>query len=268
MKYFLVLAILFTFILSALETYRVLPEVNRVVEQARVQVLTAFPENLEIYAKDGSISTNQPEPYIVPVPQEFRDEMKNQESDSNVDIENFIVFDSDGTLDDIKTYKSLILINSANVLIQTYENGTEKIEVSSTKEVPNGTLNKAVFEENVIKFLDLSRFLPYVIFAGLFIVLFIFNVFIRMIVLSLLSLILMLVAMVAGISLRFQDLYKISVHTLTFSLIFEAIVKFFSVSFDVNLVSFLINLGLASIVVFSLRSKDQPLSPEPIVSNL
>ena len=266
MKYFLTLAILFTLISTSIATFMAVPKINKFVAEARVYTINSYPSDLEIIAKNGSLTTNQPEPYMIPAPEEFKESLATDTSETYDDIENIVVFDSDGTLDDLVTYKTIALVNNKNILIKTDKQSRERIEVMPTEGIADGTLTKATFEETVNNVASYAKYIPYVLFALMFVGLFVFNVFIRMIGLATLALLLMLVSMLVGIDLKFPDLYKIAVHTLTFALVFELLASITNTTADLNSIGFLINAAFGALIVFYLAKGQTEVKSQPVVT--
>lgn len=79
------------------------------VENARTQIIQAFPEELELRVKNGVVTSNVPEPYAIPLPVEWRMEQKGGEDRQ---VENLAVIDTTKSIDtaDFAVYRTAMII--------------------------------------------------------------------------------------------------------------------------------------------------------------
>lgn len=136
-KYYVVL-ILIAATITSVGTYLIEgPRAKRVVENVLSQIETSYPEDLVFTIKDGGWEVNKPLPLIFEFPKtEIKDGGRFQQEPIS---KNLLVLDKNGTVEDLKKYDTIILVNESNVLIRK----AGEPDVMPLKDMPNTTLDKA-----------------------------------------------------------------------------------------------------------------------------
>lgn len=79
------------------------------VEDVQTQIVAAFPEELELRVKDGTVTSNVPEPYVIPLPKEWSG---NERGRGDREIEILAVIDTTKPIDtaDFEAYQTAVII--------------------------------------------------------------------------------------------------------------------------------------------------------------
>jgi len=250
-KYFAILAVIAS---MATLPNLVGPLTNDFVNQANkfVQSITDYyPDSLVVTIKEGNLSINEPEPYIVPLPDSF------EEQETEQPIENLIVIDTKGTIDDMEKYNTIILINEKNVLI----NESNKIEVFPLEGAPDTEINKEMVLELAEKTEPLINVLPYVFIVLAFIASLIYYFGIRAIYLLVVATILLLVGSIKQLKVPFSKYYQIGIHAMTLPLFIEVLANLFEFPINIPLWFMAVNLLMGAIGLFFItrENNSQPL---------
>ncbi len=241
MKYFFTLTLLASIGASIYVTVPLVPKVQSAIKQGTTMVLDTFEDDLVITVKEGELSINKPEPYIIPLPEKASTDLEGVP-------ESLIVFDSDGTLDDFEnTYDTLVLVNSVNMLMKD-DTG---IRVESLKQLPDGQLTKADLREVAAAVEPLTKYVPFVLGVFVFIgIAFSYMVF-NLVHLLFVALILFLIGKSRRMQLVFSDYYQIAIHTFTLPFILQLFANAFKV--DVPFASWFLVTNLAFAFLMMLK---------------
>jgi hypothetical protein len=226
LKYFAVLALLASAIAFPRIAIPITTDLKDGITTFKQTLINAYPEDLVVTVKEGELSINQPEPYIFKMPERASDEVA-AESTEEVPT-NLLVIDTDGTLNDLETHETLILINKTNVLVR----GTNKIEVYPLKDYPDGEITK----ENAQAFVDeigpFLKALPYIVLAFALLGTIIYYFGLRLIYLAFVALVLMIIGSLRGMKLKYSKYYQIGIHAISLPLLIEVLAGAFN--FPIN----------------------------------
>jgi len=167
-----------------------------------------YPEDLVITMQGGKLSTNATEPFMVPVPESWRDLTL-----KGVEMKNLIVIDTKTpfSLPKMKEYETFIWVGETNVFV----NSDQEVRIYDLSTVPDGQVTKEtigvmwVYMENI-----LGKMMIGVVIVG------VIGYYIGMIVWKMLYLCFfaLLAVILAGIlktKLMYGDCYKMGFHILT-----------------------------------------------------
>ena len=245
LKYYVVLAVLFTLVNSLFSTVQVLPKIQKGINDAIEYALDLYEDDLVITIRDGELSVNKEEPYIIP----FVGAMENS---SNKAAENLIVFDSVAGLDDIKdTYDTLILVNGTNILVQS----SSKIKVIPIKEFPDTTFTKADFVAAINQVRSLTKFVPYIAGIVLVVAMLVYYLGFRLLYLVFVAATLWMIGAVRKMGLPYSKYYKIALHTMSLPLTVGLVNSVISANIYLSNWFFLLNLIFGALVVMSLDGR-------------
>ncbi len=160
LKYFAVLVVLATAITFPTSVLPTMMGFKEGLADYETHVLEMYPDDLVVTMTEGRLSINQPEPYIVPLPEDQKGVYLKSETGVDMsDIENLVVINSQGTIDGLDEHKSLVLINSKNILIRS----NNKIEVYPLSEFPDGELTQDSVKDMLEKVRPVVDTLPYIV---------------------------------------------------------------------------------------------------------
>lgn len=223
---------------SAQTSAKLQTDVNKLLDQGAA----LYPEGLVVTAKDGQLSINQPEPLVIKTPAVF---LANTGDKTARAPQNFIVFNSNGVLDDVKKLDTFVLVNKTNFLIQN----AEKIEVYPIKNVPNGQLTKQNVADLVIKVRGYVKFIPLGIFALVLVTSVFYNLGFRVIYIGIAALILLLAGKSMKLNLTFAKYFKIAIHTTTIPLLLEIVLGILNISLGLPFWALILNVVLGFLVL-------------------
>jgi uncharacterized RDD family membrane protein YckC len=215
--YMLLLSLLLTIFASISPIYRFSTDGQAQINKFVNQVKNFYPQDLEIKIKDGKVSTNVKEPYVVPVPWKYHD--KNVKQTIN-DFPNLIVIDTKTpfSVDQFNQYNAYIWIARDSVFIKN--NG--KIEANGLSKTPDTTINKTLVASII------NKFLPYLIFINpLAIIMILIGIFLahalRLIYLFILALLIWPLANILKKPLSYGESYRVGVYAITLGMLVELI---------------------------------------------
>ena len=241
MKYFVILATLATTLVTIKTAIPIIPQAKVGTETFFTQVENVFPQELAITVTDGQWQINQPEPYAIPAPKILLDEVELEYSPGSTPEKfpaNLIIFDHNGTIEDLENKDTVMVMNGANIIAR----GGDKIEVYPLRDLPNGTLDRTDFDQFVEKFRPMAKYVPaFVVGAILIGSVFYFFVF-RMIYLLFVAVAFTVIASINRLVLPFNTLYKIAVHTFTLPLSIEVLLNLVGFALPIPFWVFLINV--------------------------
>ncbi len=247
LKYFFKLSLLLALVGAVYLSFVSIPKVNSFISTFGDRVVDAYPAELEVRLKNGLVSTNVVEPYIIPLP---KDDFNSEYSKSN--YENLIVIDtkSDLSLDKFNAYNTVVLLTKNAVL--TRDKG--KITITELKGTSDLTINRDKLVYWVGKVTPFVKKLPYIIpvivFTGLFLY-FAFSLFYLLFV----ALLVFIIGKIRKLGLSYKKSYQISLHAITLPLILSM------VSWFVNIKMFFLlpTIILLVVVWANLKAKDPVL---------
>jgi len=246
LKYYVVLAFIFALVSATYTLVPLLPKINKGIDEGIAYVLDLYEDDLVITIEDGKLSINKDEPYIIPLPGERTSDLPS----------NAIVFDSEGTLDDLEDLDTFVLVNRANVLIK---NKTE-VQVYPINKFPDSVLTKGDLISVADQLQNFSKFVPYLVGTVLFLAVLFYYLVFRLAYLLVIGGFLRLVGYFKGLNLSYVHYYKIGIHTMTLPLCLELLNNLFKVSI-VGLPWFLlVHLIFGGYIVFMLMPPEKSKS--------
>jgi hypothetical protein len=253
LKYYVVLALIFTAVTSVSYSFTLIPQIEKGINEGLEYALNLFEDDLVITLEEGKMSINKEEPYVVPL-----------EDGVSSGPENLIVFDTEGTLEDLNgTYSSLVLVNEVNVLVQAEG---QSPQVYSLSNFPDGSYDKEDLVDAVERVRSFVRFVPYLVGLSLVLgVLFYYLVF-RLFYLFVVAVLLALAGAFRGLSLSYGKYYKIAIHAMTLPMSIEVVRIVFSWQIDVPYWFMFLNLLFGVLVVMKLGSPEGEDSASSISS--
>ncbi len=247
LKYFFKLSLLLALVGAVYLSFVSIPKVNSFISTFGDRVVDAYPAELEVRLKNGLVSTNVVEPYIIPLP---KDDFNSEYSKSN--YENLIVIDtkSDLSLDKFNAYNTVVLLTKNAVL--TRDKG--KITITELKGTSDLTINRDKLVYWVGKVTPFVKKLPYIIpvivFTGLFLY-FAFSLFYLLFV----ALLVFIIGKIRKLGLSYKKSYQISLHAITLPLILSTV----SLFINIKMFRFVPTIILLVVVWVNLKAKDPVL---------
>ena len=202
-----------------------LPQLPSAIERFQQRLETAYPRNLVVSMKNGTIETNAPKPVIIKVP----------EITDNTPYESFVTIDTKATQTDYMDKKTMILVLKDGV-VYPEANDIRPYRFESASQFGNTIINYATYEKAISRLNVVLDMLPTIapwlliaasllipVFGSLIVVLW------RMIILIILTGILLPVSMMFGNSYIYRDLYRMGMHGLTVPVILSLLLSLIGV---------------------------------------
>lgn len=236
-KYFFMLALMVSIIATASITIPWIPKLQQSMHEAFDKVIEAYPDELVITSEGGNWSINQEEPYIIATPEVA--EMT--EAENGYFPNNLVVFDHEGTINDLNKLDALMVINEVNLIII---NGQGKIEAYPLEGIPDGEVNKDLIKNTVNNARGIIKYIPIiVIFFTLIGTYFYFSI-IRLFILLFTAFILWLFGVIRGAKGDFGSYYRFAIHAMTLPLTVELLLVITGAGAGTGTYQMLIILGL------------------------
>jgi len=260
-KYFLFLTLVLSVVGAAVVASKVAPSLQKEVRNITETVLEVYPQDLVINVEDGKIKLNREEPVIIKFPQREDDASSETSAEPGIDnslgLENLVVIDPKGTIEDLEKYNTLILINETNILAR---NATGQTDVQPLKDLPNGEFTRERLEESMKKLGEYANALPVILFiigvAGSLLI----NTVTKLLIFFAMALALKAATMVYEINLPYLKLYQIIIHTFTAPFIMETTLNVFNLKFPLPYWQFMLGLLIAGYMLVKVGGdyKTQP----------
>lgn len=207
------------------------------VEDVQSQIVAAFPEELELRVKDGTVTSNVPEPYAIPLPEEWRME---QRGGGDRQVENLAVIDTTKPIDtaDFAAYRTAVIIGRDEIgfaspddrKIQIHRIDDWDVDVLATRDSFGAFVDRGFQALRGVGavLLVLS---PLFIFSGLFIGSLIYLVFG--------ALIIWLAARLHHVPLTYGESYRYGLHLMTLPVLLSCLLTgLFKIPFVFTIVLF------------------------------
>lgn len=215
LKYFFFFFFLYSAAGTAVFLVQFIHPVSTYVSDLPDAIRTIYPEELEVYIKDGLISTNVAEPYAIPITE--ANGLFPLLSHSGISeglsapVENFLVIETSGNAEDFADYKTLILMTQKSIVMADSQ-GTRLYTLDS---LINKTITRAdadALSEMITPFVKL--FLPATIVLTLF-GLFVFATSFYTTYLLFFAFLLFLLSKIMRAGLSYKASYKFGLHMCT-----------------------------------------------------
>jgi len=245
-KYFTVLALIAALITSVTVSVTAVPKLQKGIDTAMADVLDSFPDNLIITIKDSKFNVNQPEPYAIPLPKSFVGEDKTEEGK----MKNIIVFDSQGTIEDLEKYNTLALINATNILVRNQG----KIEVYPLKDFPDGQFSKGDIVQLVDKVRPYMIYLPHAVITLVLIASLLYFSTFKVAYLAFMGLLLFGVGRGRKLNISYTRALQVAIHSMTLPLLIEVLATSAQVQISLPFWFFILNFVFGMIAIFKISN--------------
>lgn len=248
-KYYVVLTLLAALLTTLITGVRIFPIAKQNASSFSEQLKNLYPSNLTITLKDGQWTTNKPEPVMIPFPKPSGSELGG--------FENLAVFYKQGTVDDLKTFKTLVLVNETNVVV-TDPSGT--ITSRPIKNFKDMEINA----ELVNKFSDMIlRYTPYFLIALIAARSVFFYLLGNISFIFFVGVAVYVFAKSSKKNLKFVEALRIGTHTITIPIVLQVIIESVGVALPSSYWFFALNLILALVVTMKLPASELEAKTPP-----
>ena len=245
-KYFTVLALIAALVTSVTVSITTIPKLQKGADTAIIGVVDSFPDDLIVTIKDSKFSVNQPEPYAIPFPKSFID--KNDASKDG--LKNIVVFDSQGTVEDLEKYHTLALINASNFLVR----GDNKIEVYPLKDFPEAQFSKGDIVQLAGKVKPYTIYIPHAVITLVLIASLLYFSTFKITYLAFMGLLLFGVGRGRKLNISYTRALQVAIHSMTLPLLIDVLATSVQFQIPLPLWFFILNFVFGMVAIFKLSS--------------
>lgn len=249
LKYFAVLALIISVATTAAIAAPIAPKINTDINNFLDNTAKSFPQDLVITLKEGKLSLNREEPYLIPLENIFTDN-----SDEELQFKNLIVVDPKGTVEDLNKYQTIILVNETNVITRA-ENG--EIQSNTLQGIPDREFTQSNVAEIANSVKPITNLLIGLFIVVLFAGVLVYNFIFRLVYLVVPTLFFMIAGYFRGLKIKFAGYYQLAIHAMTLPLIVELILVLARFSFPLPFWFFTLHILFGIIVVFVMSEENK-----------
>ncbi len=238
-------------VVSAVQIAAILPQTPDFIKTAKMIMDDFYPEELVVTVEEGELSTNFETPYFIYLPSEI--------GDSSTRL---ITIDSKARFEDIDAYDTIILVSESAIYYPNNDNGA--YEVFPLSDVDNFVINKGVYDSFVTSFSPYLDRLPSLLYVGIVLMILVLpftlaalSLLGRLLYLTVITFALFAFSKVMRRDLTYKSIYKISMHAVSWSILYSIIVEYL-LDYRFPYVYSLIVIGFAGFIIVSVfpKSKD------------
>lgn len=206
-------------VIFAIQVAFLLPQLPSGVDHLEKRLQESYPKELVVTIKDGMLSTNQENPYVIDIT-----EMKELG-----DYKHFITFNTDASISDFEQANSFFLVTDQAIVYPDDPTGQQltSYQVLSLKDIPEDiVIDQKKYQswiDNLGPFFDMiPKIAPFVLLAGIFVVPFLgmfFGAGWNLVYLLLLTVVVWMVSMAFRLKLGYWKLYQLGIHGMTLPMI-------------------------------------------------
>ncbi len=215
-----------------------------------------YPAELELRLRSGELSTNVTEPYKIPLPEKWREEIMESDQVKLGDLENLLVIDTTHEFDlkQFEAYKTPAWLTK-NSLVYYREN--DRIAIEPLANIKTDlTINQTFIRDWITKLAPfLTVLAPVAVIAVLVGLIVAFSLY--LLVLFIVALLVMLVGWLKQIKLSYWEAYRIAIHAATLPILLRFLLGALTPFIGLN---FLPTILLLCVVAFNLKDEEGLIS--------
>lgn len=223
LKYFATLALGLAVALTVLFSARIISPVGEFLKKIGPAVVSNFPEGLVVTLKDGSVSVNAEEPYVVSLPQALRDAQeraRNEDANEGAPTANLLVIDTREpvSLERFAELNTLLWVAKSNVVFR--EKGG--IRIDSLERFPDFVIDEGMARKLADGIDSLRRFVaPVIVFGSFFVILFLMAF--TFVYLLFGAVVVWVAARLRRVPVGYGKAYQLALHAVTLTLFYDAL---------------------------------------------
>lgn len=253
LKYFLVLTLCLALLTAGCLSFSLIPNLKLGIDQLKSGLLQSYPDNLEIYIKKGTVSTNVKEPYFIKMPAGSGLEKKNP------GYENVLVIDTinDFSLEQFKNYKTFCWLSRESV---SCYNNNGSIKITNLATMPDFSFSKSTITNFIQKVSPFLSFIYPALIILLFVAIFMGYVLGYIIYLLFAAFLIWLVAKLRKVKIGYKKSYQLGLHLLTLPLLINVIINAVSYMFEIRIYTFSLFFTAVLVIISFLNLKHQEVA--------
>lgn len=213
LKYFLVFFFLYAIVGTVITSLQIVPPVTKFLSVLPSRIESIYPQGLEIYLKDGLLSTNVPEPYSIPISvieKAFSDQVLGTSTTDQ--IENILVIDTKDNAENFRDYKTVVLLTQKSLVTLNDDNSLKMYSFTSDM---NGTLTKAMVSDLISKVAPYLGYVAPLMVGAIFLGLLISTPVYYLLYLLFFAFLFWILAKITKVHLTYSKSYQLGLHLCT-----------------------------------------------------
>ena len=175
------------------------------------KVQEIYPSNLEIKIKDGIVSANTPQPYILSL--EKVNQSFSQPINTKTPLVNLFVIDTNGSVENFSKYKTAALLTRNYFVLYR----TNRLNVYSFEKIQDLTINKSFISSAVLSISPFLLLIKPIVLLIIFLSFFVFVPAYELLYLLFFAFVLFIISRLIKASLSYGKLYQIGLHLIVVS---------------------------------------------------
>lgn len=233
-KYFVALTFIATLVTTTKAAIPVFKETEPGVKQVLEGMVSLYPENLVLDINNGEMKSSSTEAVTIKNPS-----FGKSKETGNKEV--LLIIDEKGTIEDLKSKNTLMVLNKKNLLIEE----ETKIRVYPLSKIPNVKIDKNLVQKTVNEMNPMIKALPYIIVTLLLGVTFIFYLVTRAFYLCAVAAVLWGFSLFVDESFKFGKLYQVAIHAMTIPLVLELLFEILPTGINISFVFPVLNIIIA-----------------------
>lgn len=267
-KYFLVFFFFYALIGTVFVGVVTIPTMSRFLKVLPGRVASVYPSELEIYVKNGTVSTNVQEPYAIPLTK-FEDVFSDRvlgESTMAGTFNLMVIDTKGGNIENFKDYNTLALVTEKNIITQD-KNGV--LNVYSIGSTINLTINKALVSQTINKFSPYLNYVAPLMVVMVFLGLLIFSPSSYLSYLIFFAFVLWLFSRMVKPELSYAKSYQLGMHMCTITATLSGLLTLLNLRFSIPFAQTIFLLVFSYFVLAEIKKSQAnvPVPSSPPVSN-
>lgn len=221
-KYYALLALCLAFLGSVIFSIFIAPEIKSAINTLGEKMVAYYPSDLKVEIKNGKVSTNKPEPYVLPMPAELINSNVKINDARARNFKNLLVIDTVNNFNTVEQFKmhDAAYLLTKDSIISYNTRGLSIMPLSSD-------MNFSIDRQKTESFINVIKPYTVLVYPLTFLIVFIVIWFIflfKFIYLLFGALLVWLVAKFKKIKMGYQKSYQLGIHLMTLGILIDIIV--------------------------------------------
>jgi hypothetical protein len=267
LKYFLIFFFFYAVVGTVFVGIKTIPPLSHFIKVFPSRIEAVYPQELEIYLKDGTISTNVQEPYALPlnkIEEIFSEQVLGDSTMAG--IINLVVIDTqNGNTENFSNYQTVSLVTKKNIIMMDKDG---VLKVYSIDPSINLTVNKALVSQIIGKVAPYLNYLTPLMVAAVFLALLTFPSGGYMFYLVFFAFVLWLFSRIVKSELSYTKSYQLGLHMCTITATLFGLLTLLNLEFSFPFAQTIILLIFSYFVLAEIKkSRGIPASSVPPVTS-
>ncbi|MBU0708353.1 DUF1189 domain-containing protein [Patescibacteria group bacterium] len=267
LKFFFLFFLLYSVIITTYVTVKDYLPQRELLNYLPEELVNLYPEELVVTVKDGEVSINVDEPYRIPV-SAINEMLENIDQrvlgQSTGTIENILVIDTKGKIEDYFTYQTFFLLTKNHL---SYLNESGNVEAISLAEITNWTIDRTVVRDVINTIAPYLRYLIPLMIIVTFLFLVVVFPAATLFYLLILAAILWVVSKLVSYPLSYKKSYQMGMHLILVGVALLMIINVSGINLDIPYLWTIVLVLLGGVILVKIKSlpESTPVAEASIV---